>query len=192
MKKPVTAHCEVGRQRGHRHWRIKGRGYGRAHAVLGMHIVVPTTLAAYPNDPPQPASPLSRWRAPLPTVPAPRGALGACRRSPARRLPCAARRYRAALWPPTAAVLCRAAFAGGLVPFSAFERALALFSPSCSSPPCFIPRSCTDGAPLREVMLTRVGTSPRPSSPSPSSSPALKRTDPATRLWGVSVRARRP
>src|SRR5437870_11638641 len=94
-------------------------------------------------------------------MPALRGALAPYWRVPAHGLPGAARWTRAALWPPPAAALCRAAFAGGLVPFHAFEKSLAIFAPSCSSLPCFIQRSCTDAGPLRGVVLTRVGASPR-------------------------------
>src|SRR5712671_2190607 len=75
-----------------------------------------------------------------PMVPAPPRALDACRRPLTRRLPWAARWTRAALWPPPAAALCRAAFAGGLVPFPVFERLLVISSPSSASLPWFIPR----------------------------------------------------
>lgn len=90
------------------------------------------------------------------------GAPGACRRSPVPRFPVAACWTCAALWPPTAAALCRVAFAGGLFPFHAFERSRALFLPLCSFPPCFISRSCTNRGPLRGVMLARVCASRRP------------------------------
>ena len=74
----VTSHCSVGRQRRQRRWRIKGRGYCRAHAVLGMHIMVPTTFQraqAITRSPPR----LSVCGvAPHATVQATPVALGAC------------------------------------------------------------------------------------------------------------------
>src|SRR4029453_7624980 len=96
------------------------------------------------------------------TTPAPPVALGTSRRSPARRLPWAARWRHAALWPPTAAALCRVACAGGLVPFHAFERSLVIFSPSCPSLQWFIPHSRTAVSPLYGVVLGRVCAVPRP------------------------------
>src|SRR5215472_7811589 len=95
------------------------------------------------------------------TTPAPRVALDVCQRFPARRLLGAVRWTCAALWPPTAAALYRAAFAGGLVPFHAFERSRAIFAPSCSLASVFRPTSSTDAGPLRGVGLARVSASPR-------------------------------
>src|SRR5207245_8127953 len=69
-----------------------------------------------------------------------RGALAPYWRVPAHGLPAAARLTRAALWPPPAAALCRAAFAGGRVPFPVFERLLVISSPSSASLPWFMPR----------------------------------------------------
>src|SRR5438128_9672180 len=99
---------------------------------------------------------LSPWGAHHPIGQAPRAALGAYRRPPARRLPCAARRHRDALLPPTAAALCRAAFAGGPFPWHAFERSRAIASPSCSSLRVLCLRSRTHAGRLRGVVIDRV------------------------------------
>src|SRR5436189_6377387 len=90
-------------------------------------------------------------------MPALRVALAPYWRVPAHGLPGAARSTRAALWPPPAAALCRAAFAGGLVPFHVFERSLVIFSPLSSSLPWFIPCARPAAGPLRSVVLVRGG-----------------------------------
>jgi hypothetical protein len=92
---------------------------------------------------------------PLP-VQATRAALGTGRPEPGRRLHCAVHCRHAALLPPTAAALCRAAFAGGPFPSHAFERSRVIASPSCPSPPCSLPRSRTNADRLRSVVIDRV------------------------------------
>src|SRR5439155_9508146 len=82
--------------------------------------------------------------------------LGTYRRAPARCRPGAARSTHSALWPPPAVALCRAAFAGGRVPFHASERSLVIFSPSWSSLPWFLRRSRTAIGPLGGIGLGRV------------------------------------
>ena len=114
--------------------------------------------------------------------PALAGELGACRCSLARRLPGATCWRHAAPWLPTAAALCRVAFAGGLFPFHSFERSRALFWPWCFFSPCFFRDSCPDRGPLR--------CHPRPGcrvaatyGRLPLSPAALKRSGPAVRLY---------
>ena len=114
-------------------------------------------------------------------------------RVPAHGLPGAARSTRAALWSPPAAALCRAAFAGGRVPFPVFERLLVIFSPSAASLPMV--HAVRVRLPVRYVgsgasasARGRILSSPRPSSSFPSS-PALESAGSGRALVDGALRA---